>query len=132
MGARPPGSDDAAAEREAESAEEESRAGLWCRACREWVADPDDAVSIHGEPTVRSFVNPHGFVHDVLTLSHAAGMLHGGPRVGADSWFPGYVWQIGVCGGCGAHLGWRYTAVSGAVPSTFVGLRRAAVVESLE
>jgi hypothetical protein len=25
-------------------------------------------------------------------------------------WFPGYAWQIAVCRGCRAHLGWLFRA----------------------
>ncbi len=132
MGTRPPGAEDGAREG-APGPEEGAREAvpvLRCRACGHRVADQKDAVAVGGEPVVRSFVNPHGFVHEVLTLSHAAGMRHGGPRVDADSWFPGYAWQIGGCAGCGSHLGWHYTARLDAVPRSFVGLRKAAVREA--
>lgn len=132
MGTRPPGSEDARPGHDpaAEGEVQEAAPVLRCRGCGALVADPRDALSVNGEPPLRSFVNPHGFVHEVLTVSHAPGMRHDGPRVGADSWFPGYTWQLGGCAVCGAHLGWHYTARRDAVPRCFVGLRRAAVRET--
>lgn len=132
MGARPPGADDA--ERCAAAVDAGAPAAprlvLRCRNCGHAIAAQDDQVSVGGEPPIRSFVNPHGFVHEVLTVSDAPGMRSGGPRYGADSWFPGYAWQIGICSRCGVHLGWEYSAQHGATPSRFAGLRRAAVVGS--
>ena len=34
------------------------------------------------------------------------------------SWFPGYAWMVGVCRGCGEHLGWLFVSAD----SRFHGL----------
>ena len=79
------------------------------------------------------FVNPHGCVHDMLTvaaLRAGAVSLHGRPTE-SDSWFPGYAWTIACCATCGAHAGWRFTAASAAAmqqPRVFWGLRRGGFV----
>ena len=74
-------------------------------------------------------MNPHGYVHDLLTLRCAAGMVGAGGWELAHTWFPGMAWQLGACGGCGVHVGWSWRSPDddGRVP--FVGLRRAAVRE---
>lgn len=75
------------------------------------------------------FVNPHGWVHEVLVLWGAPGAVPVGPASTAHSWFPGYAWTMGHCGGCGGHVGWAYDAVGeGRTPAHFWGLRVAAIV----
>lgn len=78
------------------------------------------------------FVNPTGFLHDIVTVlevDNAA--LQGEPEV-AHSWFPGYAWTIAVCEDCGNHLGWKFTAAGGVErrPAAFWGLRNEAFAVS--
>lgn len=108
----------------------ETPAWLRCRACGHRLARIDDRFSMPGHPPVASFVNPGGFVHEVLTLRAAAGCLHAGPPVRADSWFPGFAWRFALCGGCTGFVGWRYEAVDAVEPSRFWGLRAPSVREA--
>ncbi len=70
------------------------------------------------------FVNPAGIVFRVRCFDAAPGVRSSGERSGFWSWFPGYDWQVVLCGGCGAHLGWAFY---GADP--FWGLVADALVE---
>ena len=58
-------------------------------------------------------MNPHGYVHDLLTLRCAAGMVGAGGWELAHTWFPGMAWQLGACGGCGVHVGWSWRSGRG-------------------
>ncbi|KAI8430072.1 hypothetical protein MSG28_000495 [Choristoneura fumiferana] len=61
--------------------------------------------------TVQTLVNPFGVQFDVITTEKARCNNMGHPQ-GADSWFPGYSWQICTCPHCGAHLGWTFENTS--------------------
>lgn len=63
-----------------------------------------EVAGAHGH----SFVNPHGYLYRVGCFRHAPGCAPQGEAQSEYSWFPGYSWQIAVCGGCGAHLGWAF------------------------
>ncbi|CAH2068903.1 unnamed protein product, partial [Iphiclides podalirius] len=57
--------------------------------------------------TVQTLVNPYGINFDIVT-SEKARCRNIGPDQGADSWYPGYTWQICTCPHCGQHLGWTF------------------------
>jgi cereblon len=73
-------------------------------------------------------INPHGFIHEVLTLREALNVVLAGPPVPADSWFPGFEWRYCLCASCQSHLGWSYHRPE-AASATFFGLRRGGLVE---
>ncbi|CAK1548380.1 unnamed protein product [Leptosia nina] len=58
--------------------------------------------------TVQTLINPFGINFEIIT-SEKARCKNIGPSQGADSWFPGYTWQICVCPHCGQHIGWTFT-----------------------
>ncbi|XP_047514451.1 uncharacterized protein LOC125055848 [Pieris napi] len=58
--------------------------------------------------TVQTLINPFGINFEIIT-SEKAKCKNIGPSQGADSWFPGYTWQICVCPHCGQHIGWTFT-----------------------
>lgn len=112
------------------------------------MATKDAVFTLPGaEGTVGAYVNSHGFIHQTLTLrtllrEREPGRIYleGRPE-GKDSWFAGYAWQIAYCGGCGLHLGWKFSTLDEAAgaeteasqdrPHGFWGLRRAALVDEL-
>ncbi|KAF8069542.1 Crbn [Scenedesmus sp. PABB004] len=105
---------------------------LACGGCAAPLAGTGDALGMTaGGGIAGTFVNAHGYVHELVTLCRVAPgsvMLEGRPET-AHSWFPGFAWTIAHCGACGAHLGWRFTAArAGLSPRAFWGLRRAALV----
>jgi len=55
-----------------------------------------------------SFVNPAGHAFRIGCFVAASGCVHVGQPSEAFSWFPGWRWQIAVCGRCRAHVGWIY------------------------
>ena len=63
-------------------------------------------LEVSDEGTGGLFVNPSGYVHDIVAIRHIAPeklMLLGRPSQ-EHSWFPGYAWTIANCGACGQHL----------------------------
>ena len=104
-----------------------SRSTLRCAACETVVADERDVFSMSAEGPVGAFVNPAGFLHEIVTVRAAVGLRLMGHAVEKDSWFAGYSWTIVICASCMAHLGWRFDAVEQQRPSVFWGLRRAAI-----
>lgn len=102
----------------------ENYAPISCKRCRTVISDRKEVFSMSEEGSVGTFVNPHGYIHQMVTLRKAKNMRLVGRASTQDSWFPGYAWTIANCV-CGCHLGWRFTAVSeGLAPKTFWGLRR--------
>lgn len=67
-----------------------------------------------------------GYIHETNTVSNVIPHsihLHGAPTL-EFSWFPGYTWQLALCGQCNAHLGWKFVAGpdSNLMPRKFYGL----------
>jgi hypothetical protein len=65
------------------------------------------------------FSNPHGLLFEIGCFSSAPGCLALGQKTSKFTWFPGYAWQIAVCGGCREHMGWLYAGQG----TSFFGLR---------
>jgi hypothetical protein len=81
---------------------------LYCAACRHPITRERERIVVQGRHE-HTYANPQGISYRIGCFAEATGCAQVGPASGAWSWFPGYRWQIAVCGGCGAHLGWRYT-----------------------
>lgn len=77
----------------------------------------------------QAFVNPHGVLHEVVTLRWAENLVVTGTPTTEFTWYPGYAWRIAWCGRCGAHAGWSFDAAGEGDPPSFWGLRRDAIVE---
>ena len=69
------------------------------------------------------FVNAAGYTYTIGCFVAAPGCGHRGPSEEAFTWFPGWAWQIAVCGSCNAHVGWIYRLAG----SQFHGLILAAL-----
>jgi hypothetical protein len=54
-------------------------------------------------------VNPAGYRFHIGCFSSARGCVAEGHPTSEHTWFPPYAWQVGVCAGCGTHLGWLFT-----------------------
>jgi cereblon len=87
-------------------------------------------VSVTQEGPGGTFVNEHGYVHDMICIGQidsSSVMTQGSPET-ANSWFPGYAWTCMSCRVCSQHLGWLFTKATESVqPAYFWGLRRSAV-----
>ncbi len=88
-----------------------------------------------------NYVNPSGFFHQALTVSHVQEMnieLEDEEPTMEDSWFEGYAWTIVYCHVCKTHLGWQFDRVSDSSvegegeerKDQFFGLRRAALLSN--
>lgn len=105
-------------EKEAPEADEDVRAEILCRQCRQGITAPDLRISIQGSHR-HTFANPHGIVFEIGCFREARNCGVLGAPTDEFSWFSGFRWQIVICGTCLTHLGWLFT--SGA-PAQFFGL----------
>ncbi|MCA9704693.1 MAG: hypothetical protein KDK70_02450 [Myxococcales bacterium] len=85
---------------------------LLCAACGLPVTSERARIEVAGAHR-HTFVNPHGLVFEIGCFDRAPGCAAVGPAQAFFSWFPGHAWRVGVCRGCGAHLGWRYDDPAG-------------------
>ena len=58
------------------------------------------------------FANPAGLLFDVRCYAPTSGVRALGEAQAFWSWFPGYAWRVGACGGCGAHVGWTFVGTA--------------------
>jgi cereblon len=79
--------------------------------------------------SAQTFLNPHGFVHEVVTVRWAENLKVEGASTTEFTWYSGYAWQAAWCAACGAHVGWSFVTVEENDPPRFWGLRRDAIVE---
>lgn len=106
---------------------------LTCKECHQKIADRSDVFSMSQSGPQGAYVNPHGYVHEMITVRKATGVYLNGRPSTLYSWFPGYAWTILQCGGCHCHVGWRFTASDKALlPKKFWGLCRAAIRPALQ
>jgi hypothetical protein len=80
---------------------------LVCAACGHRITDEESRIAMSGSHE-HTFVNPGGFAYVIGCFAGAPGCVHRGDEESAFSWFPGWTWQIAVCGNCHKHVGWRY------------------------
>lgn len=60
-----------------------------------------------------TFVNPAGYMFRIGCFVAAPGCVYVGAPSEAFSWFPGWRWQVAVCGRCHAHVGWIFRLAAG-------------------
>ena len=82
---------------------------LLCAACRHQVTTERERIEMLDRHE-HTCTNPHGLAFRIGCFRQAPGCTGMGPRDSAFSWFPGYTWQIAVCGRCRTHLGWIFRA----------------------
>jgi predicted RNA-binding Zn-ribbon protein involved in translation (DUF1610 family) len=95
---------------------------LHCVACGHRITSRSYRIEMGGAHE-HTFVNPGGVVHHIGCFIAAPGCVQIGEPQSAFSWFPGWSWQIVLCGRCRAHLGWIYRCP----PDQFHGLIVAAL-----
>jgi hypothetical protein len=78
-----------------------------CAACGHRITDETYRMAMAGAHE-HTFVNPHGIEHHIACFALAPGCAYAGAPESAFSWFPGFTWQVAVCGQCHAHLGWIF------------------------
>lgn len=80
---------------------------LRCIACGHRITDRAYCSEMNGAHE-HTFVNPGGIVHHIGCFVAAPGASHIGSTEQAFTWFPGWSWQVAVCGNCRAHVGWIF------------------------
>uniref|UniRef100_A0A3B3ZYH2 Protein cereblon n=1 Tax=Periophthalmus magnuspinnatus TaxID=409849 RepID=A0A3B3ZYH2_9GOBI len=103
---------------------------LCCKQCQDTeITTKNEIFSLSLCGPMAAYVNPHGYVHETLTVYKANNLgLVGRPST-LHSWFPGYAWTIAQCRTCGSHMGWKFTATKKDLsPQRFWGLTRSALL----
>ncbi|KAI4316084.1 hypothetical protein L6164_024100 [Bauhinia variegata] len=101
-----------------------------CKNCRTIIARRSDMLVMSSEGPLGAYVNPGGYVHEIMTLLKANGLALQGPAVTEFSWFPGYAWTITNCAACETQMGWLFTATNRKLkPGSFWGIRSSQVAE---
>jgi hypothetical protein len=90
---------------------------LQCSQCQYPITRSTDRIEVNARHE-HVFVNPHGYIYQIGCFARAPGCLTIGPETGHFSWFPGYTWQVAICGRCSTLLGWAFQATG----SRFFGL----------
>ncbi|XP_030530618.1 uncharacterized protein LOC115741052 [Rhodamnia argentea] len=104
---------------------------IQCKSCQTVIARRSDMMVMSSDGPLGAYVNPHGSVHEIMTLHKANGLaLIGRPNTDY-SWFPGYAWTITNCATCESHMGWLFTATNNKLkPRLFWGIRSSQVADS--
>lgn len=95
---------------------------ICCAACSSPLASVVDICRVLDRPPRTTYVNPHGLLCPILTLSEVSGLEPGEITSTENTWFEGYAWTPVSCGACDLFLGWRFEAVAGGRPPIFFGL----------
>ena len=103
----------ASGERDAPEKDDE----IICAACHRPITHVRERISVNGRHE-HVFANPHGYIYQIGCFAAAPGCVLIGQAESFFSWFPGYSWQIALCGQCGTLLGWAYRSAE----SGFYGL----------
>ncbi|KAL6985475.1 hypothetical protein U1Q18_018850 [Sarracenia purpurea var. burkii] len=103
-----------------------------CKNCQTVIGKRSDMLVMSSEGPLGAYVNPNGYVHEVMTLYKANGLaLDGGP-VKEFSWFPGYAWTIADCATCESQMGWLFTATNKKLkPRSFWGIRCSQIADNM-
>ncbi|XP_020594031.1 uncharacterized protein LOC110034109 isoform X2 [Phalaenopsis equestris] len=101
-----------------------------CKSCLTLIAKRSDMVVMSSDGPLNAYVNPNGYVHEVITVLNATGLALAGSPVKEHSWFPGYAWTITNCAHCEKNMGWLFTATKKRLlPKSFWGIRSSQVVD---
>lgn len=101
-----------------------------CKNCQALIAQRSDMLVMSSDGPLGAYVNPHGFVHEIMTLLKANGLALIGRPVKEYSWFPGYAWTITNCANCETQMGWLFTATNKKLkPRSFWGIRSSQVAD---
>lgn len=85
---------------------------LVCRGCRATITGADARTHVDGKHR-HVFANPAGYLYEVGCFFRAPGCAREGAPSWEFTWFAGHSWQILVCRGCNALMGWEFRTPSG-------------------
>ncbi|KAM7258239.1 hypothetical protein ACFE04_013980 [Oxalis oulophora] len=124
-----------------------------CRTCKGVIAKRSDMLMMSNDGPLGAYVNPGGFVFEIMTLHQANGLALIGTPVREYSWFPGYklqfsasfpfsdaalvqylliryAWTIATCTTCEIQMGWLFSATNKKLkPRSFWGIRSSQVAD---
>ncbi|MCL7031670.1 hypothetical protein MKW94_021693 [Papaver nudicaule] len=104
-----------------------------CKTCQTEIARRSDTLVMSSDGPLGAYVNPHGCVHEVMTLYKANGLALVGHPVAEYSWFPGYTWTITNCAMCESQMGWLFKAIDKRLkPESFWGIRSSQVADDVK
>ncbi|XP_052170700.1 uncharacterized protein LOC127786946 [Diospyros lotus] len=104
---------------------------IQCRSCKTLIGKRSDMLVMSSEGPLGAYVNPGGYVHEIMTLYRTNGLALLGIPVKEYSWFPGYAWTAANCAGCESQMGWRFTAINRKLkPRAFWGIRCSQVADT--
>lgn len=103
---------------------------LCCKQCQDTeITTKNEIFSLSLYGPMAAYVNPHGYVHETLTVYKANNLNLVGRPSTLHSWFPGYAWTVAQCRTCRSHMGWKFTATKKDLsPLRFWGLTRSALL----
>ena len=78
-----------------------------CAACGHAITHADARIERAGGH-VHTRLNPDQITFVFGCFSEAPGAVLSGETTSFYSWFHGYMYRLASCGGCSAHLGWRF------------------------
>ncbi|KAJ0232460.1 Protein cereblon [Hirschfeldia incana] len=103
-----------------------------CKHCQTVIARRSEMLVMSSDGPLGAYVNPHGYVHEIMTFYKANDIALRGRPVLKDSWFPGYAWTIANCATCETQLGWLFTAANKKLkPSSFWAVRSSQVADDM-
>jgi cereblon len=104
-----------------------------CRDCQSLIAKRSDIAAMSTDGPLGAYVNPHGCVHETITVSKATGLALSGFPSTVHSWFPGYSWTIANCAACESHIGWLFRATKKNLqPRSFWGIRSSQIADDAQ
>ncbi|KAJ0872950.1 putative Lon, substrate-binding domain, PUA-like superfamily, CULT domain-containing protein [Helianthus annuus] len=90
-----------------------------CRSCQTLIANRSDMLVMSTDGPLGAYVNPSGYVHEIMTLLKASGLALIGVPTEEYSWFPGYAWTVAYCATCEYQMGWLFTATNKKLKTAF-------------
>ncbi|KAK9102316.1 hypothetical protein Sjap_019570 [Stephania japonica] len=103
-----------------------------CKTCQSLIAKRSDMLVMSSDGPLGAYVNPHGYVHEIMTFHKVNGVALIGRPDEKYSWFPGYAWTIATCATCEYQLGWLFTARNKKLrPKSFWAIRSSQVADDI-
>lgn len=79
-----------------------------CLKCNKKITEDKERFLYDSQSEFR-FINPEGYVFDIITFRTADGCREEGKPTLEFTWFEKHSWCFAVCSRCGLHLGWKYS-----------------------
>ncbi|PSR91772.1 Protein cereblon like [Actinidia chinensis var. chinensis] len=104
-----------------------------CKNCQTVIGKRSEMLVMSTEGPLGAYVNPNGYVHEIMTLYRANGLALIGVPDKEYSWFPGYAWTITECATCENQMGWLFTSTNRKLkPRSFWGIRCSQVADDMQ